>query len=118
MKQADFGQIVKILRKKTSDEKGNPWTRESLSKHLHLSIDQLGRLERGDRKYLDNQILKSLADAFNLTPIERKEFLIAAAGITNEDYSYYITPEEQLKELLNALKKYGLPHLLLMLSKT
>jgi len=109
MKQADFGQIVKFLRKKTSDKKGNPWTRESLSKHLHLSINQLGRLERGDRKYLDRQTLKILADAFNLTPIERKEFLIAAAGITNEDYSYYITPEEQLKDLLDALNKIWSP---------
>ncbi len=109
MRAAGFGQLVKELRKTTSSPESEPWTRETLSKYIHLSVDQLGRLERGDRKYLDRQTLELLAEAFNLTPIERREFLIAAAGITDEDYSYYIKPEEQLKDLLDALNTIWAP---------
>jgi len=74
----DFGLLTKTLRKSSVDQWGNPWTRESLSRAVHLSPDQLGRLERGDRKYLDTQTLLLLADSFNLTNLERKEFLYAA----------------------------------------
>jgi transcriptional regulator with XRE-family HTH domain len=74
MEPSEFGQLVKSLRKATNDPLGNRWTRESLGSYIHLSINQLGRLERGDRKYFDNQTLILLADAFKLTPIERKEF--------------------------------------------
>ena len=109
MKAAGFGQLVRELRKTTSSPESEPWTRETLSKYIHLSMDQLGRLERGDRKYLDRQTLELLADAFNLTPIERWEFLIAAAGITDEDYCYYTTPEEQLKNLLDTLNRIWSP---------
>jgi len=109
MEPAEFGQLVKSLRKATNDPSGNPWTRESLSIFIHLSINQLGRLERGDRKFIDNQTLKSLADAFNLSPIERKEFLIAAAGITEDDFCYHKTPEKQLKEMLEILTQIMVP---------
>ncbi len=100
MKAAGFGQLVRELRKTTSDPQGNRWTRETLSKHIHLSVDQLGRLERGDRKYYDSQTLELLAEAFKLIPIERKEFFITAAGITDQDYCSHLTPEDQLGELL------------------
>lgn len=113
LKQANFGQLVKILRKKTSDERGEPWTRESLSKHLHLSINQLGRLERGDRKYYDSQTLELLANAFKLAPVERKVFLTAAAGIIDEDYCCHLAPEEQLRELLEVTCSVSTPAFIL-----
>lgn len=113
MKAATFGQLVRELRKKTSDTNGDPWTRETLSKKIHLSIDQLGRLERGDRKYYDSQTLELLAKAFMLIPIERKEFYIAAAGITDDDYCYHLTPEEQLEELLEVTGNVITPAFLL-----
>jgi len=57
LRAATFGQLVKELRKTTSDHQGNRWTRETLSKQIHLSVDQLGRLERGDRKYYWQMLL-------------------------------------------------------------
>ena len=113
MKAAGFGQLVRELRKTTSDPQGNRWTRETLSKHLHLSVDQLGRLERGDRKYYDHQTLALLADAFKLTPIEHKELLIAAAGISNVEHYNFSNPDEQLKDLLDVLKNVWPPAMLI-----
>jgi transcriptional regulator with XRE-family HTH domain len=113
LRAATFGQLVKELRKTTSDHQGNRWTRETLSKQIHLSVDQLGRLERGDRKYYDNQSLELLADAFKLTPIERKEFFITAAGITDQDYCFHLTPDEQLQELIETLGDVWTPAFLL-----
>ncbi len=101
MKPAEFGQLVKELRKSTSDPLGNQWTRESLSKYIHLSVDQLGRLERGERKYYDHQTLNLLADAFKLTTVEKKEFLITAAGISDAEFTYNASPDEQLNDLIN-----------------
>jgi len=99
MEPAEFGQLVKSLRKATYDPSGNPWTRESLSSYIHLSVNQLGRLERGDRKYFDNHTLALLCEAFKLSPIERKEFLLAAAGITDADFCNHLSPVEQLSEV-------------------
>ena len=103
MKAANFGQLVRELRKTTSDPHGNRWTRETLSKQIHLSVDQFGRLERGDRKYFDHQTLSLLANIFRLTPVERKEFLMVAAGITDIDIVYDITPGEQLSRLIDVV---------------
>lgn len=112
MKAGTFGQLVRELRKTTSDPHGNRWTRETLSKQIHLSVDQLGRLERGDRKYYDQQTLELLADAFKLTPIEQKEFFIAAAGINHEEHYNFANPDEQLNDLHNVLNTMWSPAML------
>ncbi len=99
MNLTDFGLLIKTLRKSSVDQWGNPWTRESLSRAVHLSPDQLGRLERGDRKYLDTHTLMLLADSFNLTNLERKEFLYAALGLSDEE----LFSREDSIRLLNSL---------------
>jgi len=105
----DFGLIVKALRKNSFDENGNRWTRETLSRAVHLTEDQLGRLERGDRKYLDNQILMLLADSFNLTSLERKEFFYAALGLKDEALFNQENPETQLSNLTEIMEKLLVP---------
>ncbi len=112
MKAATFGQLVRELRKTTSDPQGNRWTRETLSKQIHLSVDQLGRLERGDRKYYDQQTLELLADTFKLSPIEQKELLIAAAGISDEERYHFANPDEQINDLLDVLNTMWPPAML------
>ena len=109
MKLNDFGLIVKYLRKNSFDKEGNRWTRETLSRAVHLTEDQLGRLERGDRKYLDNQTLMLLADSFNLTSLERKEFFYAALGLKDEELFNQETPETQLLNLFETLEQLQAP---------
>ncbi len=105
----DFGLIVKALRKNSFDENGNRWTRETLSRAVHLTEDQLGRLERGDRTYLDNQTLMHLADSFNLTTLERKEFFYAALGLKDEELFNQESPKTQLANLLEIMEKLLVP---------
>jgi transcriptional regulator with XRE-family HTH domain len=109
LKTATFGQLVRELRKTTSDAHGNRWTRETLSKHSHLSIDQLGRLERGDRKYYDHQTLALLAEAFRLTPAEKREFLIIASGIIDVDLYHRLDHKKQLETLINIASNMLVP---------
>ena len=109
----DFGLLIKTLRKSSVDQWGNPWTRESLSRAVHLSPDQLGRLERGDRKYLDTQTLLLLADSFNLTNLERKEFLYAALGLSDEQLFAREDSINQLNNLLHEIENLQVPVLLL-----
>ncbi len=113
MNLAEFGLLIKTLRQNSIDQWGNPWTRESLSKAVHLSPDQLGRLERGDRKYLDTQTLKLLADSFNLTNLERKEFFYAALGLSDEELFSQEDSISQLKNLLAETDNLQVPIMLL-----
>ncbi len=108
----DFGLIVKALRKNSFDEEGNRWTRETLSRAVHLTEDQLGRLERGDRKYLDNQTLMLLADSFNLTSLERKEFFYAALGLKDEELFCQEDPEKQLSNIIKIMEQLLVPSFL------
>ncbi len=113
MNLTDFGLLIKTLRKNSVDQWGNPWTRESLSRAVHLSPDQLGRLERGDRKYLDTQTLMLLADSFSLTDLERKEFLYAALGLPDEKLFEREDSLNQLNNLLAEMENLQVPILLL-----
>lgn len=89
MNLAEFGLLVKTLRQSNHDEYGKRWTRESFSEKINLTPHQLGRLERGDRKYLDNLTLQLLAESLNLTALEQKELLLAAIGLPdNEIYLF------------------------------
>ncbi len=105
----EFGLLVKALRKSSVDQYGNRWTRESLSEAIHLTPNQLGRLERGDRKYLDAQTLQLLASALNLTSLEQKEFFMAAVGFRNEALFNQEEPEQQLNLLISLMESLEIP---------
>ena len=113
MKHEEFGMLVKTLRKKSIDPRGNRWTREALCREINLTEDQLGRLERGERKYLDNQTLHLLARSFNLTSLEKKEFFCAAAGMADDELFTRENPEAQLQGLLNELEDIRIPLMVL-----
>ncbi len=105
----DFGLLVKALRKDSFDPSGKRWNRENLSKAVHLTEAQLGRLERGDRKCLDNHTLMLLADSFNLTSLERKEFFYAALGVKDEELFKQEEPKTQLKDMIAAMENLQVP---------
>lgn len=109
MDPADFGLLIKTLRCNGTDNSGNPWTRERFCKEVHLSPDQLGRIERGERKYLDNQTLHLLATAFKLTNLERKEFLYASIGISDILIGSLLEPATQLNNLIILLESLRVP---------
>lgn len=104
-----FGKIVRALRLSHIDESGNVLSRERLSGLVHLTPHQLGRLERGDRKYLENDTLALLANAFKLTPLERDEFYLAALGMPDEIAHHREQPDHKLEELLKILEKLMIP---------
>lgn len=105
----EFGLLVKALRKSSLDLYGNRWTRDSLSRAVHLTPHQLGRLERGDRKYLDTQTLELLSKAFNLTNLEKKEFFTAAVGLSDNYLFGNESPEAQLKKLTKMMELISVP---------
>jgi transcriptional regulator with XRE-family HTH domain len=106
---ADFGLLIKTLRCSGTDNSGNRWTRESLCNEVNLSPDQLGRIERGERKYLDNQTLHLLASAFKLTNLERKEFLYASIGIPDSLIDSMLEPLTQLNNMITLIESLRVP---------
>jgi len=114
MDSREFGKLLAALRKQNLTDHGKTWTREELSRHIHISAHQLGRLERGSRKYLDTETLQLLADAFNLTTLERKEFFFAAVGISEDDIFHPDETEARtdLRNLIEALKLMQSPTIL------
>ena len=113
MNLSDFGKLVKALRHSSMDDNGNRWTRDTLSNAVHLTANQLGRLERGDRKYLDNQTLQLLAESFKLTNLEQKEFLSAAVGIDDSALFGLEKPEEKLNKLIAIVESLQMPAFIL-----
>ncbi len=109
MNIGDFGKLVKALRDSSIDGNGNKWTRDTLSYALHLTANQLGRLERGDRKYLDNQTLQLLAESFKLTNLEQKEFLSAAVGIDDNALFGHEKPEAKLNKFITLVESLQVP---------
>jgi transcriptional regulator with XRE-family HTH domain len=109
MNLSNFGKLVKALRHSSLDDNGNRWTRDTLSNAVHLTANQLGRLERGDRKYLDTQTLQLLAESFKLTNLETKEFLSAAIGIDDSALFGLEKPEEKLNKLIAIIETLQAP---------
>jgi len=111
----ELGKIIAELRKQTRTENGKSWTRKELGEYLHLTTHQVGRLERGERKYLDMGTLRLLADAFKLTPLERKELLFAAASAMKEhpQQSKQADSKSALNHLIETLSKMQNPAFIL-----
>lgn len=81
MQRAVFGRLVQELRREHRDEHGRVWTQEFLSHKTGLPKRTIERIEEGSLKHIDANILTSLADALELTSMERKEFVFAAMGM-------------------------------------
>jgi len=77
MDRFEFGTLVTSLRKDLE------WTQKDLADRSGVDISVISNIERGERKALlkDNILLK-LANGFNLTSMERMEFMFAASGVT------------------------------------
>jgi transcriptional regulator with XRE-family HTH domain len=76
----EFGALVSSLREDLR------WTQQELADKSGVDVAAISNIERGARRnLLKDNILVKLADAFQLTTLERQEFLFAASGVGYHD---------------------------------
>ena len=84
MEHKAFGQIVTALRKEQIDfASGHSWSQNRLADETGLTLRIVGKIERGEQARLDRAILEGLAQAFQLTSFERREFFAMASEVTD-----------------------------------
>lgn len=75
MKRKEFGELVAALRQDLG------WTQFELAEYADLDDAVISQIERGVKKHFEPELLFQLANAFQLTTLERREFLLAASGL-------------------------------------
>ncbi len=84
MEHRTFGQVVAALRREQFDfASGHSWTQRQLAKETGLTVRIVGKIERGEQARLDAEILQGLAQAFQLTSFERREFFAMASEVAD-----------------------------------
>jgi len=75
MNRRDFGELVSTLRLDLG------WTQFQLAEYAGLDVAVISQIERGVKKFFEPDLLFCLANALQLTTIERNEFFLAASGL-------------------------------------
>jgi transcriptional regulator with XRE-family HTH domain len=75
MNRKEFGELVAALRQDLG------WTQFQLAEYADIDEAVVSQIERGVKKYFEPQLLFQLANAFQLTTLERHEFILAASGL-------------------------------------
>ena len=75
MNRRDFGELVSTLRLDLG------WTQFQLAEYSGLDVAVISQIERGVKKFFEPELLFCLANALQLTTIERSEFFLAAIGL-------------------------------------
>lgn len=75
MNRKEFGELISALRQDLG------WTQFQLAEFSNLDIAVISQIERGVKKYFEPELLFSLANAFQLTTLERREFIFSASGL-------------------------------------
>lgn len=109
MNYIEFGRLIKALRLNSYDESGAKLTRQKFSESVNLTPDQLGQLERGERKLLDYNTLQLLADSLNLTNLEQRELIKIYSKLSDEKPSETGIRETQYDDLMFILEKLNVP---------
>lgn len=110
MKRKDFGDIVRALRREQVDENYQPWTQATLAAETGLSLEVIRRIERGEKRIIHEEELTLLADVFQLTSMERRQFFIASLDIAEASVPRQeSSPETVLNMLANYLSGIRLP---------
>ena len=79
MKRKDFGELVAALRQDLG------WTQSHLAESADIDNAIVSQIERGVKKYFEPSLLFQLANAFQLTTLERREFLLASSGLDQKE---------------------------------
>jgi transcriptional regulator with XRE-family HTH domain len=75
MNRQDFGELVAALRQDLG------WTQFQLAEHADIDVAVVSQVERGVKRHFEPELLFQLVNAFQLTTLERREFLLAASGL-------------------------------------
>jgi transcriptional regulator with XRE-family HTH domain len=75
MNREDFGQLVAALRQDVG------WIQFQLAEYADVDEAVISQIERGVKKHFEPDLLFRLANALQLTTLERREFILAASGL-------------------------------------
>jgi transcriptional regulator with XRE-family HTH domain len=75
MNRKDFGELLSTLRQDLD------WTQFHLSEYAGVDEAVISQIERGVKKFFEPELLFNLANALQLTTIERREFFLASSGL-------------------------------------
>lgn len=111
MNRKEFGLLVKALRSEVFMlPEGRQMTQEDLAEKTLHSTRTIGQIEQGDKRNLEPEIIARLADAFNLTSMERTAFYSAAGQVDIDPRSNVPgKPEDVLRLLLTASRNIQVP---------
>lgn len=86
MDHKTFGKIVAALRREqVSFLSGHSWLQRDLAAETGLTPRIVGRIERGSQARLDGDVLQKLANSFELTSLERREFFSMACEVMDNE---------------------------------
>ncbi len=75
MNRKEFGELLSALRQDMG------WTQFQLAEYSGIDDAVISQMERGVKKFFEPDQLFCLANAFQLTTLERREFIFAASGL-------------------------------------
>ena len=75
MNRKNFGELVATLRQELG------WTQAQLAEYSGVDDAVISQIERGVKKFFETDLLFCLANVFQLTTMERHEFIFAASGL-------------------------------------
>lgn len=75
MNRKEFGELVAALRQDMG------WTQFQLAEYSDIDHAVISQIERGVKKFFEPELLFCLANTFQLTTLERREFILAASGL-------------------------------------
>ena len=79
MNRKQFGELVAALRQDLG------WTQFQLAEYAELDDAVISQIERGVKKHFEPELLFKLVNTFQLTTLERREFLLAASGLEQKE---------------------------------
>lgn len=104
-----FGRVVAALRKEHLDENLTPWSQGRLGEITGLGAEIIAKVEQGKRAP-DAVLVATLADALQLSVLERREFLTLAVGMPQQiPRSRAGASDQTLHKLLDLLSSIPLP---------
>src|SRR5215510_15772133 len=75
MNRRDFGQLLATLRQDLD------WTQFQLAEYAEVDQAVISQIERGVKKFFEPELLFCLANALQLTTLERREFFLETSGL-------------------------------------
>ncbi|MCB0092805.1 MAG: helix-turn-helix domain-containing protein [Caldilineaceae bacterium] len=111
MTRSEFGQLIAALRRENIDPvQGKVWTQKRLAQEAGLLERTIGQIEQGAKTSLEPQMLVQLANALELTSLERKALLSAAAEVDLAPQQIInVQPAKVLAGLLEQARNLRLP---------